>query len=52
MQRICKYPLLFRELVRYSLPDSPECRKLEQVSPATTHCPRFGEEQEAHTPLD
>lgn len=31
MQRICKYPLLFRELVRFTLPTSPERKQLEEV---------------------
>lgn len=32
MQRICKYPLLFRELVRFTLPTSPERKQLEEVT--------------------
>jgi hypothetical protein len=36
MQRICKYPLLFRELVRFTPPTAPEHRQLEEVPPPTS----------------
>jgi len=31
LQRICKYPLLFREIIKYSLPDDLETKRLKDV---------------------